>query len=393
VRAGNPPNLATKLLIEQGLMAEDTGDAVTARTRYTRALELRRKSADPTEVAIALQRVCGAEELIGKLDDARAHCEEALELVRGALGDSHPIAAEAESNLAVAIAESGDLRGARRRWESALATLERGLGGDTPALAAVLLDLEVVSRDIGDPTAADRYLARALKLTANTATSPDNIDVQIRVANRLRSNGNSAEAIAMLEDLVGRAEATLGPHHRTTGHALEDLATAYYASGRYADARATFEKLVAAATAIYGARHPTTLASLGRYGQAMMMMNDAKSARPVFEQAMLALEATVPANSPFLAEAYTNLADCLTTLGQAALAVPPASKGLAIREQLADSPLQTAEARFVLAKAVWRARRDPTAVAMAHEARDEMRAIGPRATSLPVIERWLAGAR
>jgi hypothetical protein len=125
----------------------------------------------------------------------------------------------------------------------------------------------------------------------------------------------------------------------------------------------------------------------------MMMMHDAKAARPLFEHAVLALEATVPPDSSFLAEADTNLADCLTALGEAQAAIAPATRALAIREQRGDDPLQTSEARFVLVQALWKARRDPAAVAMARKARDEMRAIGPRATTLPDVERWLAGAR
>ncbi len=393
VRAGKPPVLESKLLLEQGLMAEDTGEFETARTRYTDALALRRTYADPGDVAVALERLCSTESQVGKLDDGRAHCAEAFEMMRGALGADHPLVADAESELAVAIAITGDLVGARRHWEAALATLERGLGNDAPGLAAVLMNLADVSRELADPVAADRYLSRALQLPSSATSSPDNLEVQLRLANQLRAHGQAAEGLARLEDLARRAEATLGPVHPTTAHAFADLGDAYYETDRYADARATYGKAIKVSTAIYGALHPTTLGVMGRYGQAMMMMGDAKSARPVFEQAMLGLEAAGDPNSPVLGSAYTNLADCLTTLGEPAAAVEPATKALAIQEQRGDNPVQTSQARFVLAQALWKARRDPAAVPLARKARDEMRAIGPRASSLPDVERWLAGAR
>ncbi|CAN5234784.1 hypothetical protein BH11MYX1_BH11MYX1_07600 [soil metagenome] len=115
--------------------------------------------------------------------------------------------------------------------------------------------------------------------------------------------------------------------------------------------------------------------------------------RRLFEDNVRELEAAVPADSPLLAEAYTNIADCLTALGEETAAVEPARKALAIRERRGDNPLQTAEARFVLAQAIWLAHRDPAAIAMAKVAREEMRAIGPQATTVPEIERWLAGRR
>ncbi len=393
VRAGTPPALDATLRLEQGLMAEDTGDFASARTHYSDALALRRTYADPGDIAVALERLCATDGQVGKLDEGRTHCTEALDMIRGALGVDHPLVAQAESELGVAVAITGDLAGARRHWEAALATLERGLGNKAPGLAAVLLDLADVSRELGDPAAADRYLARALDLAGNPATSPDNLDVQLRLATQLRAHGQIAEGLARLEDLARRAEVTLGPLHPTTAHAYAELGDAYYETDHYAEARATYDKAVKASTAIYGALHPTTLGMMGRLGQAMMEMKDVNAARPVFQQAMVGLEAAGQPDSAVLASAYTNFADCLTTLGDAKAAVEPATKALAIQEKRGDSPLQTSEARYVLAQALWKARRDPGAVALARKARDEMRAIGPSASSLPDIERWLAGAR
>jgi tetratricopeptide (TPR) repeat protein len=393
VRAGDPPELQATLLLDRGLAAEDQDDYATAATDYTHAVEIRRRAGDPGDVANALELLCGVEGKTGALDTARDHCREAFELQSRSLGADHPLVAEAETNLGVAIAMRGDLVGARRTWESALARLERSVGGDAPALAAVLLNLADVSTALREPDAADRYLKRAIAVSATAETGAANLDVQIRAASVLRARGKLDDAIRLLEELVRRAEATLGPAHRTTGHALEDLAATYYDASRMTDARATFERAIAAATQIYGERHPTTLGIAGRYGQVLMELGDAKAARAVFERVMFALEAAVKPDAPVLAQAYTNYADSLLALGDAARAEAIAAKGVAIRDKLADDPLQSSEARFILGKAMWRARRDPAAVAVVTKARDEMRAMGAAATSLPDVERWLAGTR
>jgi len=392
-RAGRLPDLESRLLHERGLMAEDTGQFAEAHAQYEKALALRRKIGLPGDIAIALEQVCAAEGELGKLADARAHCDEALQLVRESFGELHPLVAEAETNLAKVLAISGDVTAARKHWESALATLERGYGGDAPALAAVLINLATVAGDHGDPAGAERYLARALKSTANAVTSAEGIHARVLVANQLRATGRAREGVEMLEDVARRAEATLGVRDRATGFAFEELGSAYYEAERYRDAQDAWNKSLASAAAVYGESHQTTLLSAERVAEAKLAMNDAKSARPLLERVMLGFEAQLEPDSPLLATAYTDMADCLTRLGEMQRGLELAQKGLAIREQHGDDPLRTAEARYVLAQALSRAGR-PGAVALARRARDELRALGPvAASSLAEVEHWLAKAR
>jgi len=393
VRAGNPNGLQATLELDRGLLDEDRGEYARAAGEYAQAVELRRKAGEPADLANALELECGVEGRTGALAQARAHCEEALALALRALGPDHPEVAEAETNLGVAVATQGDLAGARRIWESALARLERSRGADSPGLAPVLLDLGDVALALRDPAAAERYLARAAALVTAEPNSASSLDLRIRMAGLARETGKADDGIHMLEDVARRAEATFGLAHPTTGHALEDLAAAYYDASRMTEARDTFARAVQAAQQLYGEHHPTTLGIEGRYGQSLMELGDAAAARPIFERVMLALEASAPADSPLLAQAYTNFADALLATGEPARAAEIAAKGLAIRDKRGDDPLQTSEARFILGKAMWRARKDPAAVAVVRRARDEMKAIGEAATSLPEAERWLAGKR
>jgi len=395
VRAGNPPKLESDYLITRAGFAEQRGDYPAATADLTRAVELRRRSAghDAPDTAIALQRLCGVESQIGKLAEARRHCEEAVDLLGRALGAQHPMVAEAISSLAVAIAIEGDLKLARTTWEKALAVVERSLGVQDPEQVPMLLNLGDVSRMLGDPAAAERYLARAVELSGKDANDANDIELRLRVASQLGSTGRAAEALAMREDLVRRAEAQLGRDHPSTASALADLARSYYNADRLPDARALFERAIAAHSAINGERHAVTLTLQGQYGQTLMALKDAAAARKVYEHVMLALESTVAVESPFLGQAYSNFADALLALREPG-ASTPAAKGFGIREKLADDPLQLAEARFIYGQALWRDNRDrPRAVALVKQARDEMRAIGADATSLPRVERWLAGSR
>ena len=397
-RAGNPPELESAYLIQRAGLAEQRGEFPAAEADFARAVELRRRSLGPDsgDTAIALQRLCGAESQNGKLAEGRRHCEEALEILRRALGPDHPITAQGESALAVAIAIEGDLPAARDHWLAALASLERSIGARSVGLAPMLLNLGDVSGMLGDREAAKLYLDRAIELTGSDEVDMNNLDIRLRIARQVLDNRPPAEAIAMLEELVQRADAQRGATHPSTASALHDLAVAYYQGDRMKDARVTFERAIAAHRTIYGERHAVTLTLEGQYGQTLIELGDPAAARPVLERVMLALEGTVDADSPFLAQAYANLADCLLELRvEPDHAVELAERGLAkSATTLADDPLMLAEVRYVLGQALWRAGRDrKRAVSLVRTARDEMRAIGPAASSLPDVERWLAGKR
>ena len=391
VRAGKPPELEALLSISRGMLAEGRGDNAAAIGEYRHAVALRRIG-HPIDLATSLQLLCGLEARIDAFALAKAHCEEALAITTGALRADHPLVAEAEVDLGMVAAIRHDFAEARRLWESALARLDRGASGDALGTATVLIDLGELALDTRDHAAATKYLTRLRTISGTAATSPENLDVQVRLAHLLRETRSPAAEVAELEALARKAEASLGLAHPTTAHALEDLAGAYYESHQMAEARATYAHAVEAAKALYGPRHLTTLAIEGRYGQALLELHDAATARPLLEQVAAILDDTVPADSAFRAEADTNLADCLLQLGQPARAAALAQQALAIREKRGDDPLQTSEVRFIYAKALGK---DPRALALATQARDEMKAIGPRATTLPEVEVWLkrAGAR
>ena len=394
VRAGNLPALESSYLITRAGFAEQRGDFPAAVADLTRAVDVRRRSLGPDagETAVALQRLCAAEGRTAQLDQARKHCEEAVDTMRRALGAQHPLVAEAEATLGVALAIQGNLTAARAKWESALTALEHALGPRSADLVPLLLNLGDVAALLKDAAAADRYLGRAIEITGQDKQDANNLALRVRVARQLERK-QPAAALAMLEDVVRRAEAQLGRDHPTTASALAELAASYYNADRLADARASFERAIAAHRAIYGERHAATLSLEGRYGQTLFELKDPRAARAVYERVMLALEVTVAADSPVLAQAYSNFADAMLELHEPGAAVY-ATKGFAIRDKLADDPLQLAEARFILGEALWRDGTDrKRAVALVQQARDELRKLGPDAGSLPKVERWLAGRR
>ncbi|HEY0250373.1 MAG TPA: tetratricopeptide repeat protein, partial [Kofleriaceae bacterium] len=284
------------------------------------------------------------------------------------------------------------LEDARATWDRALARFDRSGGEDALGVATVLVDLLSVSTEQRDLAAADRYLARLQSLAATAETRPDNLGVQIRVA-QLVALREPARGIALAEDLAKRSDAALGRNSRTSASAYESLGYMYSDAKRFADAKTAFERTVEASRALYGERNPTTIDTEERFNQLLVETGDLATARPNLERLELALEQTQPKDSAKLANAELNLADCMLRQNDLAKAEDFARRSLAIRETRGDDPLQTSEARFLLAQVIWKARKEPTAIAFATKARDEMKAIGPRASTLPDVEQFLKQAR
>jgi len=391
-RVGNPAELTALLEDTRGMVAEEQGDRATAGAAYARAVATFRVSGPRLRLANALQVECAFEESSEQLAEAKAHCNEAIAIFTAEVGPDHPYVAEAETNLGVAYVLDLDRVKARAIWERALARLDRGHDEDVLGLASVLIDLADVSVDLHDVPAASAYLERVRQVTANAWTDPKSLSLQLRAAG-LQCETDVAGCIDTIEGIAKHAEAAFGIANRTTGAAYEALGIAYWHVHRMRDAKAAFARNVEATRAIYGDRNPATLKQEDRYAQALLELGETKEARPLLEHITFALEETAAPDSPSLASAYCNLADCMLQLGDAARAEELAQKGLAIRVKRANDPLQTSEVRFILAKAMWKARKDPRALREAMTARDEMKAIGPSATTLPEVEAFLKQAR
>jgi tetratricopeptide (TPR) repeat protein len=393
IRAGSRPELESRYQIMHGVIAERRGDFTTAAADYGRAIEAREKLGDPAETALARIRLCGAEVQLGTLADARAHCTEALAVLREQLGDDHPVTADAESQLAIVHATEGDLVKAREHWRAALAAFERSVGPTSPYVANMAINLALIATELGDHEDAKRQLDRARSIARDGGDAISEIMIELQVARQHRAAGRLVDAIAVLAELSRRAAAVLG-NHPLTGDVHRELGTAYYKAGRMRDARAAFELAVATNAAVFGDRHLVTLTTQVLYGQALMALDEDRAACTLLEKVQFVTADVAAADSPYLADAYTNLARCLLELGEHGRAADVADKGFAIRAARADDPLKLAEARFVLGRALWRARRDrPRAVELVTAAAEEMRAIGREQTSLTAAERWLAGKR
>jgi tetratricopeptide (TPR) repeat protein len=105
-------------LWQLGRIEAVTGDPLRAITLFQQALHLYEESKQPLGEARALIGLADAERLAGRLDDARAHFEQARRLCAGL--DDHSGVAQATLGLGDVAQRTGDHTMATRQWQQAL---------------------------------------------------------------------------------------------------------------------------------------------------------------------------------------------------------------------------------------------------------------------------------
>ena len=275
---------------------------------------------------------------------AEAVHRRALAIREAAYGSDHPLVATALSNVALSLYQRGENAGARPLLERALAIHEAAVGRDHPEIAAILTNLGNVQHNLGDFAAANESYTRALAL----------------------------------------ARRKLGADHATVGVVLANLANTAANLGRIDDAVEHQRGALAILEQRYGAEHPTVANALMNLGQLHVMQERYDDALVPLLRALAILEASVGPDHPDVAYALLGIADARLGLGRRAEAQQDAARALAIRESKQVSPLDLANARFTLARALDDRTR---ARALAQQARTAFETADPGVVA--TVDAWL----
>jgi eukaryotic-like serine/threonine-protein kinase len=289
-------------------------------------------------------------------DEAVSLTERALAVIAREHGPEHPSAVPGLLRLGVARFLMGDHEDARKAFEQTIAIGELNFGPDHPVVASgfhFLADTFVQARD-DDPEESKRLYARAIAIREQSL-GPDHpllaesVDRLGRVHKR---TGDYEQARALHEHAVAIWEQALGPDDPDVAFGLTGLAAALEGQGAYEQALAHYER-----------------------------------ARSIWEEA-----------GPEHEQAYAlvGLASVALAQRRPADAASFAKLALRVREQSdASDPRDTAEARFLLARALWDSGDDPArALDLAGQALAEYREdqLVP-ASDVAEIETWLRSAQ
>ncbi len=389
--------LQTRAWLAQGRLQERKAayaDAeATLERAYASALGLK-MATEAAEAASLLILVVG--DRLARHDDGRRWAKHAEPLARAA--GTAEIEAYYLNNLGIVAKAARKLAEARDYQERAAAIREKVLGPDHPDLASVLTNLGSLARIEGKLDQARAYHERALDIWER-ALGPDHPDlafVLTNLGNVATAEGKLDQAHAHYQRALAIDEKTLGPDHPDLAYDLNSLGTVALTEGQLDQARAHFERALSIWERALGPDYPNLAFPLLNLGLVAKEQGNFDLARAHFERALAIRERAFGPDHPDLAGPLTALGEVLLDRKQPADALAPLERALAIRSAHPGDPVDLAELRFFLARALWdaptdRGRDRPRARELAQLTAEAHAATGERAAEkLAEVRAWQA---
>jgi tetratricopeptide (TPR) repeat protein len=331
----------------------------------------------------------------GDYDEAERVHEQALAIREAALGPEHPLVATSLNNLANVYTATDRYAEAKALYERVLSIRQAALGPEHPHVANTLNNLANVHQTMGNPQAARQLHERVLAIR-QAALGPRHRDVAATLNNLAvlhETTGDPEAAKELNSRAIEILEAALGPEHPEVANSLENLANVHMTTGDHEAAKRLYERALAINERSLGPAHPEVASSLGGLGNVHVPLGDYEAAEELHERALAIYEQSLGPEHPKVASSLVGLADVALARGRPADAVLLAERALTLREKGDAQTGPLANARFLLARALWDApiaggEDRVRARALAEHAREGFQAVGmPK--ELAEVERWL----
>ena len=316
----------------------------------------------------------------------------AIERHRAALGiyetryeGDHPRVAAVLNNLGIALNEDGNSKEAAEVHRRALAMRERIFGPDHPDVATSMQNLGNATRRLGNYEEALKLQTRALEIRERVL-GPDHPRVASAVGSlgiAYAQNGDLDRAVELFRDSSERIERGSGADAPALGDSLANLAQGLTMQGKYEEAEAAALRSLEIRKAKLGPEHPLVANSLNSLGELLYIQEKMDEARATVVEALAIQEKTLAADHPSVAVTLIRLGDIELAGGDAAAALGSFERVLAIRAGRDGEPLDLAEAKYAVARALWAAGRDrPRARTLLAEAEATFAELGASAKPL-----------
>ena len=397
------PGLRSALVIVgRGIQHVGAGEYVEARGQYERALEIREAILGPDhpEVAAVLVNLGDTHWRRGEYAEAIELFTRALAISEAAFGSEHPELMSNLNGLGLVRRRMGAFAEARVLHTRALQIGERALGRDHISLATTIGSLANVSFDTGAYAEAQGLYERAIAIQ-EAALGPEHPDLGgllNNLANVRYEQGAIAEARAPYERALAIWEKALGPEHPSVAITLANLAMVHGKLGDHRQGLALEARALALQEKTFGPEHPSVATTLVNMAHAHVALGAKAEARRLYERALAIEEKAVGPDHPGLEYALVGLAELALEAGEHAAAIEQASRAVAVTASATASADRAAEARFMLARALWaapdgRGRDRVRARELASAALAGLRGSEGAASELAEVEAWLAAHR
>ncbi len=270
-----------------------------------------------------------------------------------ARGTAEPLRrARLSSSIATVLASRGQHAEALARYADALEVLRGALGEQHPQVADMLANVAMVEGMMGDHAASSSHYHEALTI-AEATLGPNHPDVATLlndIAILQATHGDMRGARGLFERVLAIHERALGPEHPQVAHALNNLAGTLHVLGEPDAAEPLLRRAIAVHERALGPDHPQLGAPLYVLGGLLHARGDLDGAEGLFRRALDLRTRGYGEDDATVAEPLTGLAAIALARGRPTEAIGLAERAVQLRRDAA--PLEIAESRFVLAQAL-----------------------------------------
>jgi tetratricopeptide (TPR) repeat protein len=340
------------LHVAQATLLAQAGRFEDALAGHERARVLAQELGDETRVESQRLRIAAMLALLGRFDAARTTLESGRDAARDRWGPGAPAVGDFEFDLALLAIDTGDFDTARTHLANAAAIARAAFGDDSLSLAR------------------SEFAWTKLDLVA----------------------GEFASGLARIDAAIAIYTRELGPDHELLGDLHDARGVLRFFTADLSGSIESYQAALAIRTSVLGPEHPLLAGLYSNLGESQLALGQIDEASASFDRALAILATSLPADHPDLAFPLKGRGQAALAGGRHAQAIVDLERALAQQLELGAEPLEIADLKFSLARALAgsEGRQSTRAKQLAREARADFAARGMQEQTA-AVDAWLRG--
>ncbi len=228
---------------------------------YQKAVALQKELGLEVDLATSFNELAYLYNFQGRYSEAEPLYQQALQMRKRLLGESHPDVATSLNHLAGLYYSQGRYSEAEPLTQQALQMRKQLLGESHPDVATNLNNLAFLYKSQGRYSEAEPLLKQALQMRKQLLgeSHPDVAASLNNLAGLYDTQGRYSEAEPLFQQALQMTKRLLGESHPDVASNLNNLALLYKSQGRYSEAELLFQQALEICEGVLGANHPTTV--------------------------------------------------------------------------------------------------------------------------------------
>jgi serine/threonine protein kinase/tetratricopeptide (TPR) repeat protein len=350
--------LEAEALLYRGRLERRTGDMAAAEETLYRALaagQAGRAARLTVETWLELAWMIGVQ-LLRREEGYRV-----AGLARGALdrlGPDDALESELEGIVGTLDRDRGKLAEARPRLQRSLALAEKGSAPDSQAVREAIKRLAILAGMEGDKPGALRLHRQAREL-AERALGPGHpalVGYLVNEATALAELGQLDESLVLNRRALAMSEGANGPVSDNAGRLRNNIGLLLQMKGDHRGALTELDTALAVKSKLYGPDYPGLAEPYLNSGLTLVELARFSEAIERFQRAAALYERAGGPDHPDLAQALTAIGEAHLAAASPEPAIAPLERAVAIRDKGEANAVEAAQARYLLAQALWASR-------------------------------------